>query len=143
MLCALVRNNLVVDVLDLSLPQIDMVGNIYEAVIDVSAMSPQPQYGWTFDGSNLLPPGWHITRLAMRQRFTVGELLGIMTYVNSNPNSIVAMLMQNLQLATFIDLQRSDTISGMGVLVSYGLLTSQRSTTILTTPPTIQEVYVA
>jgi hypothetical protein len=141
MLCALVRNNLVVDVTDLSESQIEIIGNIYQSVIDVSTMSPQPQIGWSWAGSQLVPPGWRITRLAMRQRFTVSELLGIMGYVNTNPSSIVAMLMQNLQVATFVDLQRSDTIAGMQVLVGYSLLTSDRATVILTTPPTAQEVY--
>ena len=141
MLCALVRNNLVVDITDLSSSQIEAVGSIYSVVVDVSTYSPQPQIGWSFDGSQFLPPGWRITRLAMRQRFTVTELLGIMNYAVTNPASIVAMLMQNLQVATFIDLQRSDTQAGLSVLVSYGLITSDRANTILTTPPTQLEVY--
>jgi hypothetical protein len=144
MLVALVFNGKVSDVLDLTSEQLDAAGLIYGSVIDVSSATPTPAQGWTMDqNGSLNPPGWRVTRLAMRQRFTVTELLGIMTYVVNNPASIVAMLMQNLQVATFVDLQRSDTIAGITLLANapFNLITTERATTILTTPPNSQEIY--
>jgi len=141
MLCALVRNNIIVDIADLSYSQIENIGAIYSSVIEIENMTPQPKIGWTYDGTILSAPGWRITRLAMRQRFTVTELLAIMTYVNTNPSGIVAMLMQNLTVATFVDLKRSDTIAGIQVLVGYGLVTSDRAGIILNTSPSVEEAY--
>lgn len=151
MLGALVLNNVVRDVLTLTQDQVVAAATIYDTIVDVTSYSPTPVAGWTcVDGINVLPPSWQITRLAMRQRFTVTELLGIMTYVVANPSSIVAMLMTNLQVATFIDLSRSDTIAGVDLLTTIpavspytgNLLTTGRATTILTTPPAQQEIYI-
>lgn len=144
MLVALILANVVRDVLPLTEDQIELAGGIYDIVLDVSQMTIPPTAGWTFNGSGVVPPGMQITRLAMRQRLTVTELLGIMTYVVNNPASIVAMLMQNLQVATFIDLSRSDTIAGMTLLsqAPFSLITPQRATAILTTPPSPLEVYI-
>lgn len=144
MIVALIQNNLVYGVLQIDDPsQINLFGNIFEAVIDVTNLTPQPQIGWAFDGVNISGTNVsvQITRLAMRQRFTTAELLGIMTYVNTNPASVVAILMQNLQVATFVDLARSDTQAGIGYLASLSLITSARATAILTTVPTAQELY--
>lgn len=143
MLCAIIHENLVKGVVDLTEEEIQIFGSMYESIVDVSGLIPIPQVGWSFDGATITGTtvSRKITRLAMRQRFTVPELLGIMNYVASNPASIIAMLMQNLQVATFIDLSRSDTQAGLAALVGYGLITSPRATTILTTIPTQQEIY--
>jgi hypothetical protein len=66
-------------------------------------------------------------------------MLGILNYVGTNPSSLVALLMQRLGLATFIDLSRSDTQAGIGALAAFGLLTSARVTEIISTPPTATE----
>ena len=143
MLVAFVSNNVVVGIADLTPELISQVSSFFEAVVDVSSMSPTPAIGWEFDGQNIVgtSASMKITRLAMNQRFTVTEMLGLLSYVNSNPNSIVALLMKRLEVATFIDLARTDTQGGVMVLVSLGLLTSPRATAILTTPPTLIELY--
>jgi hypothetical protein len=151
--CALILANQVRDVLNLTEDQIVAAGSIYDMVVDVSQMQTPPPpggTGWTCsDGQTVRPPGMLITRLAMRQRFTVTELLGIMAYVVANPSGIVAMLMQNLNVATFIDLTRSDTIGGIDLLTTIPavspytgyLLTGARASVILSTPPSPQEAY--
>jgi hypothetical protein len=143
MLCALIQNNLVCGVVDFTDEQINIFSSQFEQIVDISNLVPQPQIGWAFDGSNIsgTAVSLKITRLAMRQRFTTGELLAIMTYVNANPASVVAILMQNLQVATYIDLSRSDTQAGIEYLASLALVTSQRAGVILNTIPNASEIY--
>jgi hypothetical protein len=143
MLCALIQNSLVIGVCDFTEQQIQFFAPQFEQVIDVSNLITTPQIGWAFDGQNISGTNvsTKITRLAIRQRFTVTELLTVMTYVNANPASIVAMLMQNLNVATYVDLARPDTQAGIQMLVSLGLLTQLRATAILTTTPIAQELY--
>ena len=144
MLCALVDDNVVVKIEDLDDINYKIAAHLYQAAIDISEMEPQPQVGWTFDGANLVSNGLSsmiITKLAMLQRFTVPERIAILTYVNSNPASVPAILMQNIMVATFVDLTRPDTQAGINYLVSFGLITSGRATAILTTPPTAIEIY--
>lgn len=146
-LCALIgSSNQVVGVVQIeSYEQIQELGRVYGQIIDVTDYSPLPQIGWSFDGQSVVgtSASKKITKLAMNQRFTVTEMLGLLTYVGANPASIVALLLQRLQIATFVDLSRSDTQAGVGVLVSYGLLTQQRATEILTGPVTVLEAYTA
>lgn len=144
MLNALIKNNLVVGIVDLADDEISFFASHYEQVIDVTQYTPTPVIGSAFDGVNISGSNISrkITRLAMNQRFQVSEMLGLLTYVNSNPTSIVALLLQRLQMATFVDLSRSDTIAGIGVLVSFTLLTSDRASAILNTTPTPVELYV-
>ena len=148
MILAIVNNNAVTEILTIP----DDGGASYQmhaaraqAAIDIGAMLVQPQIGWTFDGSSLTSNGlvsMKITKLGMMQRFTVPERLGILTYTQINPSSVPAILMQNIMVATYVDLYRTDTQSGINYLVSFGLLTSARATAILTTPPTAIEVYL-
>ena len=117
-----------------------------QAAIDITNMLPQPGVGWLFTGNGLTPPAdsqtpTKITKLAMLQRFTVPERLAILTYVNANPASVPAVLMQNIIVATYVDLGRADTQAGISYLVSFGLITSDRANAILTTPPTASELY--
>jgi hypothetical protein len=144
MLCALIQNNAVCGIVDLDDTTMYRIGNLFEAIVDISAITPQPQIGWAFSNGQIsnTAPSMKITRLAMNNRFQVAELLAIMAYTNSNPTSMVAVLMQRLQLATYIDLNRSDTQAGVEYLVSQGLLTSDRATAILTTPPSSDEAYI-
>lgn len=120
---------------------VGLFASIYSQVIDVSDVQPTPQIGWSFDGTNIVgtSASKRITILAMRQRFTVSEMLAIMTAAETT--QIVRYLMKNLELATFVDLSRSDTQAGIGVLVSYGLITQERANIILTAPPALHEVY--
>jgi hypothetical protein len=115
------------------------------ASIDVTDAIPVPDVGWTLVGNTLTPPPGYtvsdmkLTKLAFRQRFTITELMGI--YAAAATNVVVRIMMDNQGLAAYVDLSRSDTISGVGYLASLGLLTSDRMTAILTTPPTMAEHY--
>lgn len=143
MLVALVQNNLVVGVGDFDETTLQVIGNQFQEIIEITNLIPMPGIGWGFDGQNIIGTtvSQKITKLAMNQRFSIGEMLGLLTYVGANPSSIVAVLLNRLSLATFIDLSRPDTQAGIGVLVSYGLLTSARATIILTTVPNPTEIY--
>lgn len=145
MLCALIRNSLVVGVVSLEEQDIHNIAPFFEAVIDVTDLSPQPQIGWAFDGQSIAGTSVSvkITKLAMRQRFTIPELISILSYINSNPASLVAVLMQNLSVATFVDLARADTRDGIMYLVSIGMLTPERASIILNTVPTQYELYTS
>ena len=120
----------------------------YQVAIDITNTNPMPHIGWvlTSDGRlvdpNPVDSSMWITKLAMLQRFTVPERLAILAYVGSNPVSVPAILMQNIMVTTYVDLQRPDTIAGINYLANpLTLLTSDRATQILTTTPTDQELY--
>ena len=113
----------------------------YAQVVDITNSAPLAQLGWTFDGQNVVGTSVSkkITKLAMRQRFTVSEMMGIMTASSTIP--IVRYLMDNLAIATYVDLARPDTQAGLGILVAYNLVTQERVNAILSTPVSIIEAY--
>lgn len=123
--------------------QFEALASVYGQLIEITDVQPQPQLGWSFDGQSIVgtSPSKKITKLAMRQRFTVQEMIGIMT-ASADPNKIIVRyLMDNLATATFVDLSRPDTQAGLQVLVDYGLITADRKNVILTTPPSGLEIY--
>lgn len=118
------------------------------AIVDVTNVSPVPQVGWFYDGHTIsgTAPILRITRLALLNRFTNNEMMAILAYADNTGAPYcyaIRMILQKQTVATYIDLTRSDTIAGMGVLVAAGLLTSDRMNTILTTPPTAAELYTS
>lgn len=146
MIVAVVNDWVVTSIEQIDESEYQALANQCQLAIDVTNISPQPQVGWIFNGSNLISNGnvnWQITRLAFRERFTVPELLGIIA-ASQQSNSMgltLQMMMQNQMISTFIDLSRSDTIAGVEALVSFNLITSDRANQILTTQPTAQELY--
>lgn len=147
MLYALIRENIVTGIADLSESDIQILSHNYPTIMDITNLTPQPQIGWVFDGVDIVgaSPSMKITKLGMRQRFTFSEL--ILLTKASNPtdssfNPAVQVLMENLQIATFVDLLRPDTKGGINLLVSLGLISSARASTILNTPPRSDEVYI-
>jgi hypothetical protein len=143
MLCALVLSAVVVEIKDLTEDQYQSAIFDYDAIIDVSNTIPAPQVGWTLSGNTLSGTiaTMRITKLAMLQRFTVPERIGLLNYIQTNPASVPAMLMQNINVATFVDLMRPDTQAGIYYLVNFGLLTTARATSILNAIPTSLEVF--
>ena len=119
----------------------------YQVAVDVTNMNPMPHIGWTLtsDGRlvdpNPVDSSMWITKLAMLQRFTVPERLALLNYIGANPVSVPAILLQNIMATTYVDLRRTDTISGIDYLITLNLLTSDRANQILTTPPTNYELY--
>ena len=145
MILALVQANVVVEIVTDD-PSNYAAYSVYQAAIDITDTVPQPQVGWTFDGSKLKSNGtvdMKITRIAFRERFTQTELLTVLGAIaaGGTVSLILQMMQQNVEQSTFIDLARSDTQAGVQELVTLGLLTQQRATIILTTPPTAIEVY--
>ena len=139
---ALVNNNIVTSVVVIDDNEYSQHAIGYELAIDISDAYPSPEVGWIFDQNKLVNPAGPymvITKLALRQRFTIPELVAIQTTLKTN--AVLEILMDNLKVATFIDLKRQDTIDGIMYLVSLGLVTSERATQILTTIPTEQEIY--
>lgn len=103
------------------------------------------------DGSiNAENQGWKITKLAFRQRFTSTEKAGIEIASLDDPAAPMAQRglaatlranQQDVQAATYIDLQRPDTRAGVQALEQYGLIAVGRAAAILDTLPTPEEVY--
>jgi len=144
-LCALVKDNVVVEVKDLTDIEQEYLGRQYQNLIDISSLYPAPTAGWLLQGNTLVPyPGWantstKITKLAYRQRFTMGEMIGI--YTAKASNMILQIIMDNMSISTYVDLLRTETINGTMYLVSLGLITADRANAILTTPPRVDELY--
>lgn len=123
----------------------------FQNIVDLSSYSPEPKVGWSFIDNKFINPAdntspetlisMKITKLGMLQRFTLAERLAILNYVQQNPVSVPAVLLQNIQVATFVDLKRADTQAGIAYLQQLGLLTSDRVTAILTTLPSDLEAY--
>lgn len=142
MLCAVINENNVVNaVMELQEYQIQELSKIFPLVIDVTNMNPTPKVGWVFSGNTIVNPNPYkrVSKLAFRQRFTVPELIGIINAMNSNP--VVRVLQDNMNVATYVDLDRSDTIAGVQYLYSQGLLTLERMNAILTNPIQENEEY--
>lgn len=139
MIVALVNDNMVTEIKTISPEEYPTLS--CQIAVDISEAAPMPEVGWKFDGSKLVgvPTSTKITRLAMRQRFSTSEMLAIYTAAKSNP--FFQMLLDNLSVATFIDLQRADTIQAVMALVQAQVLTTDRANEILTKTPTSIEVY--
>ena len=139
MIIAIVNDNIVTEIRTIIESEYSSIQ--CQIAIDISSSNPIPQIGWTFDGSKLTGPSvsTKITRLSMRQRFTTNEMLAIYTAAKSNV--FFQLLLDNLSVATFVDLQRPDTIQGVSALATYGVITPDRASAILTTTPTELEIY--
>lgn len=148
---ALVRNAIVEQILeDLTNEQIVEHSAYYENIVDVTNDAITPEVGWTFNGSVLVPPlgvvakpSMKITRLAFLSRFTDAEVAAIETFAfQNNPYSAALRgALRKQSVSSYMDLERVDTIVGVSNLVALGLITQQRATAILTTPPTELEKY--
>lgn len=82
--------------------------------------------------------GTKVTRLAFRNRFSGAEKVALYTAAASSVP--IKIYLDDLAAATFVDLTRDDTATSLQVLVSAGLLTQARATTILSAPVQPEEV---
>lgn len=90
--------------------------------------------GW-FYGFYELPPEHNnlwITKLAFKQRFTAEERIAIRTAAAVNP--IVYDFQDLVDSATYIDLERPDTVAAVNALEQYGLIAEGRASEILSPP---------
>lgn len=73
-----------------------------------------------------------ITKLAFKQRFTTEERIAIRTAASVNP--IVYDFQDLVDSATYIDLERPDTVAAVNALEQYGLIAEGRAAEILSPP---------
>ena len=120
-----------------------------------------PQYPFATHDHTALPPEpvppepepnpVRITKLAFRQRFTAQEKVTLELASLDNPSAsdqqrqLAAALRsheEDVAVAQFIDLNRTDTRDGVTQLETFGLIAAGRAAVILDTPPTLEEVYL-
>jgi hypothetical protein len=137
---ALIQDFKVQEVKDIAAEDFHNFAKVNQAAIDVTNFDPIPQVGWDFDGQQILIPAGSnsrkITRLALRNRFTMTELAGI--YTAAKANVMFQIYLDSLASATFIDLARADTIANVTLLGQVNLLTQARVNEILNNE--IQEI---
>lgn len=150
MLCALIRNGIVVEVKDITEEEFGTVVNSYDSVVEVTNNNPMPTEGWSFVGTTFSPPAGvsaiptlKISKLAFLQRFTDTELETIeaASAQNNQYGYALRVALRKQAVATYIDLSLPETITGVNSLAALQLITSQRATAILTTPITEAEKY--
>lgn len=146
MLAALIRDNTVVEIRTINESDLETYNTSYQNVIVIDDLNPKPNVGWKLEGNTLTANGvdpyaneLRITKLAFRNRLTTAELFNLYTQLNTNV--MLRIIQDNLNVATFVDLSRPDTIAAVQYLVSLGILTSDRAVTVLTTLPTDIERY--
>lgn len=142
MKAAIINNNIVTEIKNINEQECSELSKVNQLVIDITEIYPQPEVGWIFDGINLISNGqisWKITRLALRNRLTLQELIAFYTLCQSN--LVYQIMLDNLKTTTYVDLKRQDTQTAILSLVNVGVLTSERASVILNTEPTSVEVY--
>ena len=147
MICAFISDNLVVDIKTIPTEEeYHAIADHYQNAVDITDYNPMPAIGWQFVGNTIVPPPGYtatpsikITKLALRQRLTFAELCALEGAANTDVR--VKALKGNLDVATYVDLARPDTIQAANILVSLGLITADRANVVLTTPPTELEKY--
>lgn len=93
-------------------------GNDKKAFVESTYTTPQP-----------IPEKRHITKLAFKQRMTTQERIAIRTASEQDP--VVYDFMDLVSDATYIDLDRQDTIAGVTYLEDQGHLGAGRADEIL------------
>lgn len=148
MLCALIKNDIVDRIEDLTEEEIQSRARSYDFIIELTEVVPKPQVGWEYkNGVFNIPVGAtverRITKLAFMSRMRSTELGHIYTIANTqgHPLQINFQIFRDmLMAATFIDLARADTIANVGALVTAGILTTARAQEILTAPVQRHEI---
>lgn len=138
MRCALIKDNYVLEVQELSEEQVQAMAINYQAIVDVSSMEPQPQVGWELQGSQFIVPAdvvvsKKITKLALRNRFTITEKVMIEAAAaqNTTDGFLLKSWLADFNVSTYVDLSRTDTITGINFLEQKGLIASGRADQIL------------
>lgn len=116
----------------------------YPIIVDLTEYDPEPRIGWMWDGTKIYDPAGStqsrkITKLGLRNRMTFSELIALTTAAQTVVP--VRVLMDNLTVSSFVDLNRADTVGAMNLLISLGLITTERGQEILNNPITDLERY--
>lgn len=86
-----------------------------------------------------LVPSYKITKLGFRNRFSFSEKIAIEDAAKTDTS--VAVVLKDLDSASYIDITRPDTVLGMRLLVQRGLISEERYSIILSPPVTSEEQY--
>ena len=90
--------------------------------------------GFVYGVYEITPPAesMKITRLSFKQRFTTDERMAIRAAASANP--LVYDFQDLVDSATYIDLERQDTIAAVNALEQLGLIGAGRAIVILSPP---------
>ncbi len=145
---ALIENNKVKNVI---LADEEFILNMTETYQHIEALDNQPlgdkiSTGWGWDPSGFTEPPAppvapverKVTRLAFLNRFTDAEAiaLDLASIGTTIEAASIRRYMQKVNAATFIDLTRDDTITGVRQLETVGLIGAGRADQILLDPVT-------
>lgn len=148
---ALINNNKVENIIVADQEFIDSIPNQYQHIESLEQPSENNVgIGWSWDQAiGFTPPESgepeptpaqpkKITQLAFISRFTDAEAIAIdLASIGSTVEAAsIRRYMQKVNTATFIDLERADTISGINQLEAVGLIGAGRANAILTAPIT-------
>ena len=134
---------------------IDSIASEYDHIEPRSEALSSVVIGWNWSVANgyVAPPITQpemppvpvekkITQLAFISRFTDAEAIALdLASIGATVEAAsIRRYMQKVNAATFIDLDREDTISGVNQLEAVGLIGAGRANVILTAPITDQEI---
>ena len=152
---ALINNNNVENTIVADQEFIDSISNQYQHIESLDQPSENNVgIGWSWNqamgftppesGEPELVPGQpkKITQLAFITRFTDAEAIALdLASIGATVEAAsIRRYMQKVNAATFIDLEREDTITGVNQLEAVGLIGAGRANVILTAPITEQEI---
>ena len=141
-ICAFIENGTVANVI---------VAESWPGGVRIEHLNPVPGIGWAYDGQTFTPPAppapdpepakpRHITRLAFLQRITMPEHVAIELASIHDPASPIAQqiaaatlrkMLQLVNAANWIDLDRPDTRGMVLQIEQMGLLAAGRALEIL------------
>jgi hypothetical protein len=120
-------------------PQDSVIGSIFDPETEAFT-APAP--------TQEAPTLRHITKLAFRNRFTMGEKIAIDLASIDNPaaaasvrqqQAMIRVLLEDTRTSAYIDLDREDTRAGVQQLEAAGLLGTGRALEILDNPIQLNE----
>jgi hypothetical protein len=126
-------------------------GSVYEDIIwDAGVAMPTQAELDAWIIANPETVSVKITVLALRNRFTQTEKVTLEMAALDNPSATaqqrqlaagIRVMMADLNVATFVDVTRPDTIAGIHTLETYGLIGAGRAAQILSTDTLLIEQY--
>jgi hypothetical protein len=151
---ALINNNKVENIIVADQEFIDAISNQYQHIESLDQPGEHNiGVGWSWNQNDGFyapepepepnqPSPKKITQLAFISRFTDAEAIALdLASIGSTVEAAsIRRYMQKVNAATFIDLERADTISGVNQLEAVGLIGAGRANAILTAPITEQEI---
>lgn len=133
-------------VVNIILAGADWAASAGQLLVDVTDNLAEPGVGWSYDGIEFSPPlvpqppafdrPRHITQLAFISRFTDAEAVAIdLASIGATQQAAsVRRHQKKVDAATYIDLDRTDTRTGVQALETAGLLAAGRALQILDAP---------